>query len=155
MNAATKDALELLGQTRKNVLGICQAHSLEELNHVPESFNNNLIWNAGHLVATMELLTYALAGLPTPSGRTFIDQYRRGTRPTGDVTQREVDFILNELAVGPGRFAADLKQLDFSNYKEYPTSYGVTLHDISEAVIFNNMHEAMHLGTMLALKKLV
>jgi len=32
--------------------------SLEQLNKIPEGFNNNLIWNIAHCVVTQQLLCY-------------------------------------------------------------------------------------------------
>lgn len=152
MNKQTKDTLALLLAARKNVRGIFQAHSLEEANEIPVGFNNNLIWNAGHVVATMELLIYGLSGQKTPSSREFIDRYRKGSRPEGPASQEEYDLIAAKLLDGIASLTADLGEKDFSNYKEYATSFGVTLASIEDALAFNNMHEAMHLGTMIALR---
>ena len=41
----------------------------------------------------------------------------------------------------------------FKEYKEYATSFNATLSCIDDAILFNNMHETMHLGFMIALKK--
>ena len=38
--------------------------SLEELNKIPEGFNNNVIWNIAHVVVTQQLLVYDMSGLP-------------------------------------------------------------------------------------------
>lgn len=152
MSKQTKNELALLLAARKNILGILKAHTLEQANRIPEGFNNNLIWNAGHVVATMELLVYALAGQRTPSGREFIDRYRKGTRPEGLAGEAEYDLIAEKLITGVEQLNADLEELDFSNYKTYETSFGVTLNSADEALAFNNMHEAMHLGTMIALR---
>ncbi len=152
MSKQTKDTLALLLAARKNVLGIFKAHSLEQANEIPAGFNNNLVWNAGHVVATMELLVYGLGGQKTPSDREFIDRYRKGTRPEGPASQEEYDLIAAKLLNGVAQLAEDLNEKDFSNYKEYTTSFGVTLASVEDALAFNNMHEAMHLGTMLALR---
>jgi len=155
MSKQTKDTLALLRATRTNVLGIFQAHSLEQANEIPKGFNNNLAWNAGHIVATMELLVYALSGGKTPSSREFIDRYRKGTQPEGPVSQAEYDLITAKLTEGVDQLENDLKEKDFGNYKEYTTSYGVTLASVEDALAFNNMHEAMHLGTMIAIRNLL
>ena len=155
MNIQTTDALALLHQTRLNTLGLFQAYSTERLNAIPEGFRNNLMWNAGHVIATMELLTYGLSGLKTPSGREFIDRYRKGTAPDGPASSEDEAYIGRMLLGGVERLKEDLGKLDFSNFKEYQTSYGVKLTGIEQALQFNNMHEAMHLGTMLAMRKLV
>lgn len=152
MSKQTEDGLALLLAARKNVLSIFQAHSLEQANEIPAGFNNNLIWNAGHVVATMELLVYGLGGQKTPSDREFIDRYRKGTHPEGSASQEEYDLIADKLLSGVAQLTEDLKSKDFSNYKEYATSFGVTLTSVEDAMAFNNMHEAMHLGTMIALR---
>jgi len=38
-----------LRQTRKNILSVIEAYDKEQLNYIPEGFNNNLIWNLGRL----------------------------------------------------------------------------------------------------------
>lgn len=152
MSKETKNTLALLLATRKNILGIFKAHSLEQVNEIPPGFNNNLVWNAGHVVATMELLVYALAGQKTPSSRDFIDRYRKGSRPGDAVSQEECDLIAAKLVERVDLLTKDLEDKDFSSYKDYPTSYGVTLSSVEDAMTFNNMHEAMHLGTMIALR---
>lgn len=155
MSKQTQDALALLLATRKNILGIFQAHSLEQANEIPPGLNNNLIWNAGHVAATMELLVYAMSGRQTPSDREFIDRYRKGTRPEAAANQNEYDLIAAKLIEGVDLLTSDLKEKDFSNYKEYATSFGVTLASVEDALGFNNIHEAMHLGAMISLRNLL
>jgi hypothetical protein len=152
MEKKVNDTLSLLRAVRKNILTIFEAHSLEQLNTIPAGFGNNMVWNAGHVVATMELLVYGLAGLKTPSGREFIDRYRKGSRPEGPVDQAECDLIAARLTEGIDHLETDLAHEDFSHYQEYTTSFGVSLSSVEDALVFNNMHEAMHLGTMLALR---
>jgi hypothetical protein len=148
-------AFDLLHPTRENIHKLYAAHASELRNIIPEGLNNNLVWNAGHVVATMELLTYGLSGLKTPSGKEFIDRYRKGSRPDGPVSAEEQAYIADRLRSGVTQLEADLKSLDFSNFREYTTSYGVTLSNIDDALAFNNLHEAMHLGTMLAIRNLL
>lgn len=151
----TQARISLLTAARKNIAGLCARHSSEQLNLIPDGLNNNLIWNAGHVIATMELLTYGLAGLPTPSPRSFIDRYRKGSRPDGPASAEDLAYINEQLMASVDRLNTDLESLDWSNYKTYTTSFGVTLGSIDDAMAFNNMHETLHLGTMLAISKLV
>ena len=39
----------------------------------------------------------------------------------------------------------------FEKYNTYMTSYGFELFSIEDAITFNNSHESMHLGTVIAL----
>ena len=147
--------IDLLRATRKNTLNLCANLSEEQLNFIPEGFNNNLIWNAGHVIATMELLTYGLAGHHTPSHREFINRYRKGTKPEEIVGTTDIAAIIGRLSTSVEQLEKDLHGKDFSEFKEYQTSYGVVLHTIEDALVFNNAHEAMHIGSMLALRKFV
>jgi len=41
----------------------------------------------------------------------------------------------------------------FVEFQRYPTSYGYELQNIEEAILFNNIHEALHLGYMMSMRK--
>ncbi len=44
--------IEILRNTRKHLLSFINDLSTEELNEIPQGFNNNIIWNLAHLTAT-------------------------------------------------------------------------------------------------------
>ncbi|MEL6275207.1 MAG: DinB family protein, partial [Bacteroidota bacterium] len=125
--------ISILRTSRQNMLNLCGDLALEQLNHIPRGFNNNLIWNLGHVIATQQLLCYGLAQLPTPIERSFIDRYRKGTSPNGQVDGAEWTFIKDRLLSTVDTFEADLSRLDFSSFKTYPTSYGVELSNVGQA----------------------
>lgn len=145
--------LDLLRTTRNNILSRVADCSLAQLNHIPDGFNNNLAWNLGHVLVTQQLLMYRLSGLATYVSDELIDAYRKGTRPTEFIDQPTIDFIKDKLLETIDLATQDFENHRFQTYKTYPTSYGVTLNSVEEATTFNNMHEAMHLGFMIALKK--
>jgi hypothetical protein len=147
-------ALDYQNHIRQNVLRVLDGLSPEQLNQIPEGLNNNLIWNAGHLIATHELLTYGLSGERTPSGKEFINRYRKGTRPDGAIGTEQINLIREELSVGPRR-ARPLYVRKQGEFRVYTTSFGVKLESLEEAVAFNNLHECLHLGTMLTQRRLV
>lgn len=139
--------------SRKNVLSILDAHSLEQLNTIPEGFSNNLIWNAAHIVVTQQLLIYGLSGHPLLVPAEMVGNFRKGTRPPGYIGQQEVDQIKGYLRDLISRTEVDFKAGRFLQFKEYPTSYGITIATIEQAISFNNAHEALHLGYMMAIRK--
>ena len=145
--------IAILKATRANVLKQMEGVSLEQLNEIPDGFNNNLIWNAGHVAVTQQLLCYAMSGLEVKLPKDIIGIYRKGAKPEKVVTQAEVDQIKEWLTASIDWLAEDLEAGIFKSYKEYATSYGFTLTSIVDAVSFNNVHEGMHLGYMIALKK--
>jgi len=144
--------LTALRATRENILKILSQFSLEQMNEIPKGFNNNLIWNAGHVVVTQQLLCYKLAGLTPNVSSEMIGKYRKGSKPEDYIGETEKNLIISLLTSTVDGIETDLDSKDFSGYKAYPTSYGVTLTSVQDAVAFNLAHEAMHLGTMISLK---
>jgi hypothetical protein len=49
----------------------------------------------------------------------------------------------------------DYKNGIFKQFKTYTTGYNATLSNVEEAIMFNNIHEGLHFGYAMALRKLV
>ena len=145
--------IDILKATRANILKQIDGISLEQLNLIPEGYNNNLIWNAGHVVVTQQRLCYAMSGLEIKLPEGIIAIYKKGAKPKKDVTQEEVDQIKAWLTESIDWLEVDLEAGVFKTFKTYPTSYGYTLNSIEDAVIFINVHEGMQLGYSIAMKK--
>lgn len=156
MTAATFDfVLSSTHATRKNMLNLMSAFNLAQLNQIPAGFNNNLIWNFAHVLVTQQLLCYGLSGLPIALDKEIVAIYRKGGAPQGAVDQATVDQFIQLSSSLLDQFQKDYQAGLFKEYKTYTTSYKVTLSSVEEAFQFNLAHEALHLGTMLALRKLV
>ncbi|QOG03374.1 DinB family protein [Flavobacterium sp. MDT1-60] len=140
---------------REILLKILDNHSLEQLNKIPTGFGNNLIWNIAHCVSTQQVLVYKLSGLPMLVSEDFINKYRKGTKPEGDVSQAEVDEIRTLLSTTLDQVQKDFADGIFQNYTEYTTSMGYTLKDIKGALDFNNYHEGIHTGIVMSIRKFV
>ena len=146
---------KVLKKSRELVSKRIENLSLEQLHKIPEGFSNNIIWNVAHLVVTQQLLHYKLSGLPCLVPDELIETYRKGTTPSKTVNEEELAEI-KELLVGlPETLEEDYAAGIFKDYKEYPTSTGFVLTDIDNAIAFNNMHDGLHLGVIMALSKLV
>ena len=140
---------------REILLKILDNHSLEQLNKIPTGFSNNLIWNIAHCVSTQQVLVYKLSGLPMNVSEDFINKYRKGTKPEGDVSQAEVDEIRTLLSTTLEQVQKDFANGIFQNYTEYTTSMGYTLKNINGALDFNNFHEGTHTGIIMSIRKFV
>ncbi len=144
-----------LKATRQNILKMVDGLTTEQLNKIPEGFNNNLAWHLGHVLITQQLLNYKLAGLSPKVSDEWIAKYRKGTKPEAPITEAEITDIKTQLTTSIADLEKDFSEGIFKNYKTYPTSYGVELTSIEDAVAFNNVHEAMHLGNVISMRKLV
>lgn len=146
---------EVLTATRQNILAALDGFSIEQLNKIPEGFGNNLIWNFGHVVVTQQLLCYGLSGLPMHLSKEMITKYRKGSKPNDFVSTEEFE-LLKKLAIDLIEvLKKDYENDIFKTYKTYTTSYNITLTSVDDAIVFNNTHEGLHYGSILALRKLV
>ncbi|MCB0568161.1 MAG: DinB family protein [Phaeodactylibacter sp.] len=143
----------LLQTSRENISRLLQGLSLSQLNHIPAGFRNNLLWNAGHLLATQQLLLYGLSGRELLLPDTFIESFRKGTQPEGKYDADMAEFIKGKLLPTAQQAAIDYERGLFQTFTPYQTSYGVELKDFSQALQFVNVHEGLHLGYMMAMAK--
>ena len=146
---------EITRTSRKMIAPFLENYTLDQLNAIPEGFNNNLIWNIGHVIVTQQLLVYKLSGLPMNVSDEMVEKYKKGTKPEHQATQAEVDEIKSLLFSTIDQTAADIDAEIFKNFTEYPTSTGFILKSAKDAMAFNNFHEGLHLGVMFALRKLI
>lgn len=141
--------------SRKIYLEFFDKYSLEQLNIVPEKFNNNLIWNIGHIIAAQQSLVYKTSSLPMHITDEYFDKYKPGTKPMGAVLQREADEIKSLLTSMIDKTETDLANGRFVTFAERNTITGFHLGNLQDALVFNNYHEGLHLGYMKSIAKFV
>lgn len=147
-------------QVLKNIRAIfnkiIENNTLEDLNKIPDGFNNNIIWNIGHVVVSEQLLGYKLSGLELALSEEMINKYRKDTKPEMTVTQEEVNEIKVLLTSTIKKTESDYSNGVFKNYNTYTVSTtGNTLSNIDEALQFVAIHDGLHYGYVLALLKAI
>ena len=142
-------------QVRRNLLDLLQNTTTKDLLLIPDGFNNNMYWNIAHTVATQQLLCYYLSGNPFRIDKYWIESYKKGTLPNLDVQQSEIDDLSFLLTETSKILMKDFVFVFFFVYTPYTTSFGLDLKNIQDAIIFNNMHEAQHLGYAMAQKRAI
>lgn len=151
-------AIDNILQARNMILKITDGISEEKMFLIPRGFNNNLYWNLGHVSATMALLTYKLSGLSLPLEEQFILSFGKGSSPSSWAdkskipTISELKQILKDL---PMQIQKDLHEKEFTNFKAYETSAGISLQNINDALEFVFFHDGLHIGYMLAQKRVL
>lgn len=141
--------------SRKLFLEYFDNYSLKQLNTTPKGFNNNLIWNMGHIVVSQQSLIYSLSNLETDLPEDLTNSFKSGTKPTRDITSNEVNTIKEFMFQHVERTESDFDKGVFKTYKEVTIGIGFHLTNIEEALQFNNYHEAVHLGFMFNIKKFI
>jgi len=150
--------IELLKGCRHYIFKNVHNMSKESLLKVPHSFKNNILWNIGHIIASQQILNYTLSGVTPRVDDQFLSYFRKGSSPekwSPDNYQPDIDQILHLLQETPVMLEEDYNNNLFTNFKPYTTTAGSKLNDILDSMTYNQYHEGIHTGWILALKKLV
>ena len=150
-----KTQFDILKKSRELTLKAIKGLTLDQMHVIPDGFKNNIVWNVAHMVVTQQLLLYKLSGLDCLVPDELIEAHRKGTAPTKTFTEDEFEEVTDLLAGLPDTSEEDFNEGIFEKYNAYETSTGFVLDSFDTAVNFNNYHEGIHLGVILALKKLV
>ena len=146
---------DIMQKTRMHFVHLLDSLTIEQLNKIPEGFNNNLIWNFAHLLATQQAIFYGLSGLTPKLDENFIKSYRRYTKPEGFVSVEEFETIKQNFEQAQQTFFEDYRKGVFNSFKQYTTSFGVQLDTLEDAIKFSSVHDGLHYGYAMALKHLV
>lgn len=144
-----------MGHNRQMFKSLLTKFTLTEINSIPKGFNNNIFWNIAHCMVSFQRLVYHYSGLPMGIPEKWMRQYNKGTAPTARVTQKDVDELISLFDAKNTQLLKDLDKGIFKNYEVYTTSTKMELKSVEDAIMFCLVHEGLHVGSVLALAKLV
>ena len=147
--------IERIKKIRSFLIDSVSEITVDQLNEIPHGFNNNIIWNLGHLTAAFQGVCYVRSGLKPAVDEKHIAPFKSGTKPEHFITGDEEVIIKKLLLSSLDLFNEDYQKNLFSNYISWTSRYGVELTHIDEAIDFIMYHEGLHSGFIGALKKLV
>jgi DinB superfamily len=142
-------------KTRSFLLDGIKDLSDGQLNKIPAGFNNNIIWNLGHMIAAQQGICYRRSGATPVISNDFWERYRTGSKPAGAAEATEIENIKTLFLSTIDQLESDINTPVFDNYTAWTTRYGVEITSISDAVSFVPFHEGLHLGTIMSLKRLL
>jgi len=145
----------VLQTTRENIRKALEGFSIEQLNKTPEGYNNNLIWHYGHVIVTQQLLCYKLSNTPMYVGENMVNSYRKGSKPVEFISAEDYQVLQKLDEQLCKQLKEDYANKTFGEYKSYTTSYNITLNSVEDGIAFNNVHEGLHLGNVLSMRRLV
>lgn len=140
-------------QNRKAFKRIMDSLNIDQINHIPKGFNNNILWNCAHVIAVQQMLTYGLTNQPFTVDKEFVVRFAPGTKPEGYYTETYTNEIKTMLFTSMEQLNSDIKTESFSLFNPFFTALKFEINDLEKAVAFNQYHEAMHMGHILNLRK--
>jgi len=156
-NDMSTSTFKFILDSRKAFIKLIDELSLEQLNDIPAGFNNNIIWNFGHIVVATQALCYVRTGIWLDSSAIkYVDAYGKGTRPSYFVDQKEVDELKDLALTTILAIQADVNAGKFVNTVPYDTAtYGSQLTNIEDILITTVGHDNLHFGYAVAQKKII
>lgn len=148
-----ENEIKLLIQTGHNFISLIKNFSHEQLNMVPTRFSNSIAWNLAHILVVQQLLHYFLSDNALYIPKKWIEKYKKGTQVKSSMSKEELQQTKEFLIDTPLLLKKDYQKGIFESYQKYPTSYGVVLYSIKCGIQFNNLHEGLHFGYVLAMIK--
>src|SRR6478735_5603655 len=107
---------EILNITRANILKSVQNLSDEQLLKIPAGFNNNILWNMGHIAGSTQKLTYAMAGLPMRVEESYPAPFGKGTSPLQWTSTPDIEQVKKYLATTIPLLKEDYEKGLFKDY---------------------------------------
>ncbi len=150
-----QQTFEITLKNRNILAQILQQYTPDQLNKIPVGFNNNVIWNIGHIIVTQQRLAYRLSGLGINVPPEMDQIYKRGTKPERYIGQQELDIVKSLLFEPVYRTRQDLHDGIFKSFTPFVTMSGFELKNVREAIEFNNYHEAIHVGVIMSIIKFI
>ena len=142
-------------KTRLKMLEMINNLSQDQLNKIPEGFNNNIIWNLGHLIAAQEGILYLRGGHNLRIDQNFFDSYKMGSKPERELNDLEINNIKSLLISSIDYLEEDFQNGVFQKYPNWITRFDVEILSFEDAMNFLIFHEGLHLGCITAFKRLI
>lgn len=148
-----QNTYDILIKNRQYLLQLIEPYSFEQLNSVPKTFSNSIIWNFGHLLVTEKTLTYGLSNLDIPLVTPEkIEMFRKGTFPIS-YSKELWEEIKSIFILSLNRTVADYQKGVFHSFMPYTTSIGVNLSDLETTAQYILYHEGIHAGVIQSIRK--
>ncbi|TCP30583.1 DinB family protein [Scopulibacillus darangshiensis] len=135
---------------RNRTLAILDETTEEEADKMREGFSNNIRWNLGHILVIHDRLLLSLAGEPSSVPDSYVAYFNKGTSPAD---WEDAPPTLTELR---GKLEAQpmkLEEVLTGRLEEKLVTPLKGMETVKEMIAFAPTHEAMHVGTILGLKK--
>ena len=146
---------EIIRKTRRYLLSIIEELSIDQLNTIPEGFNNNIVWNFGHVIAAQQGVCYLRGGVPVVIDEELFKKYKPESKPVNRTEDAELHTLKTLLFSTIDQLEEDYKAGKFANYIPWKSRYGIEVNTIDDAITFLSFHDGLHVGYTMALRRAI
>lgn len=127
--------------------------SESQLTEVPDGASNSVLWNIGHIVHSNSSMVYGPCGLDSPIPSNYEELFKGGTSPGTWSTPPSTEEVLGHFKTMNKDIVAKYTAGELGNFATLELMPGMTLDNIEDALGFCCVHEGVHIGAVIALKK--
>ncbi len=146
---------EILKASRIRLLQVMETVDNTILFKIPETFNNNIVWQIGHCITSQQRHMYMRSGLPMHISQEFMEAFKIGTAPHTWKKTPDIDEIKHLLLYTVNQLSKDLTSGIFVEYQSFSLPIGFSINNHIQALQAANFHEAEHSGIILSYLKLL
>jgi hypothetical protein len=155
-NPITRLVLEMLLSHRKTLVDTVADLPIELINKIPEGFNNNILWNVGHMISVQQLIAYGLSDQEYVVEEAIVMAYRKNTKPEAEITSDGFQSLCNILIESTNSFINDYRDEHFLGFKPFiAKSINMTYNSIDEVIPFILYHDALHATVISTYKRIL
>ncbi len=147
------NGIERIQKTRIHLLKLIEDLNTDDLNKIPVGFNNNIVWNIGHLIASQQSICYLRTGVQPFVDEKYLSLYKPGTKPLGILPEADILLMKELFLEAIEQFGTDFDAGLFSTCPHWTTGYGIEIHNIDDAINFDLFHEGLHRGYIMAMRR--
>lgn len=151
-------ALHLFEKTRSMIAKSVRDLTEDQLLVIPDGFQNNILWNIGHIIVLQQANVYGRSGLaPLIDLDTMRPLFNSRTSPADWQQTPDAQALLDMLVSHATQLTSDFENGKFEgiDYQSRTAGNGVHMATVEQAMLYNNCHETMHLGAIEAIKDFV
>lgn len=140
---------------RRFLLTLTNDLTEDQIRIVPAGAVNNILWNLEHVIADECNMVYTPSGLPSPLPKTFHAMFDPGTAPAEWEFTPNIEDIKNTVRSMEANLTSDYRAGKFANFEAYSIAESYRLETVDEAIAYCSLHEAMHIGINITLRRVV
>lgn len=145
--------LEIIDNIRRDLLEVTENLTVEQLNTIPSGFNNNIVWNLGHILVVTDEILYKNTPFPIPTHDFDTSGFKKGTRPDNVINEKDISLIRRALSDTVPRFRKLINGYAMASQNKESELLEKLSSD--KSIHFILFHEDMHFSTILHELKLV
>lgn len=143
---------------RRSFIELIEGLSLEQINRVPEGFNNNIAWNFGHISVSALALAFKTSAVKPSIEIPYFKKYGKNTKPEEAIDAQELQALKDYAISAIGMIKESMINNEFTGASVTPyttTTYGIPMTDIDEIIATIGMHDSLHYGIAKAISAVV